>query len=523
MALLTETQASPRSSMLGGEVARRGLLALAPRSRISRTVGVVTMAVVILLLLSAATLLAGFVCAVLLGVTAWLVWPPPGRDRSRLDRWIVRRRYRVRHARGLDSYTRPEQLRAGSVGAWETPAPIGRVTPLDLSGTPWSRLFILHHAPTGAHQFLTVLLSTSGLGAGLWTDEQHAATQESFGSLLASIAKPGRWLSDLGQISRTLPQDLTEHSGLLAAQLNPPPADAPRAVRTAFRQLLVSYDQVVALEANRCEEHRNYLVARVDLTDEFQLAAAQVAPGPAGWAKLVRDELVQLTSRASSAGLGRVEVLGEQRTVAALRALQSPDYQPDRHGGLTWQDAFLGFHATATELVVDERDGTDPRNGWYTRVACIPVHGMEAVQLGPRWLAPVLVDMSPAVVRTVATRIRPTAASTARVEAVKDATTDTSATLTATAEGKIDDGTARVMLDASTRRLLDLAPGSGHAGAQWAIFIAVQAASKQVLDDACRDMNEAAADASITELDWLKHEQDLAWPAVLGLGRGVRW
>src|SRR5262249_49353530 len=124
---------------------------------------------------------------------------------------------------------------------------------------------------------------------------------------------------------------------------------------------------------------------------------------------------------------------------------------------------------------------------------------------------------------TVATRIRPTSASAARAEAVKDATTDTSTTLTAASDGKIDDGTARVMLDASTRRLLDLAPGSGHAGAQWAMFVAVQATSIAPLDDAGRALNEAAADASITRLDWLEHEQDLAWPAMLGLGRGARW
>jgi hypothetical protein len=520
MTMLDEARSPARSSMLGGEVARRGLLALAPRSRISRTVGVVTLAFVILLLLSSATLPIGLMCVALLGVVGWLVWPPAGSDRSRLDRWVVRRRYRIRHVRGLDCYTCPEHLRPGSHGAWQSPPPVGRVQPLDLSGTEWSRLFILHHAPTGAGQFLTVLLGTSGLGAGLWTDAQHAATQEGFGALLASLAKPGRWLSDLGQLSRTLPQDFTEHSALLAAQLNPPGDDAPDAVRAAYRQLLVSYDRVVEVEAERCEEHRNYLVARIDVTDEFQLAAARVAPGVAGWAKLVRDELVQLTARAASAGLGRIEVLGEQRTVAALRALQTPDYQPDRHGGLSWNDVFLSFRTTPTELVVDEHGEA---TGWHTRIACVPLHGLEAAQLGPRWLAPVLVDMSPAVVRTVATRVRPTPASTARVEAVKDATTDTSATLTAAAEGKIDDGTARVMLDASTRRLLDLAPGSGHAGAQWAMFIAVQARSKEELDDACRGLDEAAADASITQLDWLEHEQDLAWPSVLGLGRGVRW
>jgi hypothetical protein len=522
--LLNEMDDGTRSSILGGDVARRGILSLAPRSRISRTVGLATVAFVILLLLSSATLVAGLVCVALLVLAAWLVWPPASSDRSRLDRWIVRRRRQSRHARGLDCYTRPEDLRPGSPGAWDLPPPVGRVEPLDLMSTEWSRLFILHHTPTGAGQFLTVLMATDGLGAGLWTDAQHSTKQEGFGAMLASSAKQGRWLSDIGQLSRTLPQDFTEHSALLEAQLQPPADSAPAAVRASYRHLLASYDQVVQQEAYRCEEHRNYLVARIDLTDDFQLAAAKIAPAPAGWAKLVRDELVQLTSRATSAGLGTIDVLGEQRTVAALRALQSPDCPPDRHGGLTWADAFLSFRTTTTEIVVDERAEPDrPLGGWHTRVACVPLRGMESARLGPRWLAPVLVDLSPSVVRTIATRIRPVPPRTARVAAVKDATTDTSATATADAEGKVDDGTGRVMQDASTRRLIDLAPGSGHAGAEWAMVIALQANSRAALDDACRALDDAAADASIFELDWLEHEQDLAWPAVLGLGRGVRW
>src|SRR5215475_769967 len=102
----TTTDTVARCSMLGGEVARRGLLALAPRSRISRTLGLAALALVILVLLSSATLAVGLGCLALLGVVAWLVWPPPGAGRSRLDRWMVRRRYRVRHVRALDCYTR---------------------------------------------------------------------------------------------------------------------------------------------------------------------------------------------------------------------------------------------------------------------------------------------------------------------------------------------------------------------------------------------------------------------------------
>lgn len=527
-----------RHSVLGGEVAGRGLLAAAPRSRLSRQVGVAVVVVSVVVVLAAATLLSGVTVVVVL-VAGWLlVWPPKGGETTRLDRWVARRRWARRHARGLDRSTRVEELRPGSSGAWELPPPLGRVEPLDLAESEWRQWFILLHSSPGGGQFLTVLMATGGLGAGLWTDEQHAATQVGFGSLLASFAKPGRWLSDLGQLSRTLPQDFSEHTTLMADSLRPPPDTAPRAVQAAWRRLLISYDQVVQREAEECEEHRNYLVARFDVTLDFQRVAARIAPGHAGWAKLVRDELVQLRNRGRSAGLGQIDILGEQRTVAALRALQNPDCPPDRHGGLSWADAFRSYTATATELLVDggpsaNRDaqgnrngngndgGGDAAGGWYSRIARIPVRGLEAARLGPRWLAPVLVDMSPPVVRTVATRIRPIPASKARVSAVQDATTDTSAAMSTDAAGRIGDGTDEAMLNASTRRLRDLAPGSGHAGIEWGIFIMLQAETLAELDDACRALSEAASDAAVTELDWLPYQQDLAWPAMLGLGRGV--
>lgn len=508
-----EASTPARWSVLGGEVSRRGLLALAPRTKRSRTVAFTALGCAVLLLLTVGSIF-GAVCAGGIVLAAWwLVWPPAGSQLTRLDRYLVRSRWRGRVRAGWHRYTRTAELMPGSLGAWELPPAVGRVAPLELSGTPWQRLFILHHSPTGARQFLTVLMSTDGLGAGLWTDSQYAPRQAGFGALAAAAAKSGRWLTSIGQLSRTLPQDFTEHLNHMLSQLQPPPADAAEPVQEAYRALLLSYDDVVAKEAARCEEHRNYLVARFDVSDEFQIAAARVAPGPEGWAKLVRDELLMIAAQATSAGLGRVDVLGEQRAVAALLAMQNPDYRPDRHGGLSWADAFCTVNADEDGLLVDEQ--------WHTRIAVVPHGGLEAARLHPRWLAPILVDLSPSVVRTVATSITAVSARAARSVAMQDATTDTSSALTAAAAGRIGDGTDEVMLSSSSRRLNDLRPGSGHAGAGWALFIALQCRSRNELDDACRAVDDAAAAAAITELDWLRYEQDLAWPAVLGLGRGT--
>ena len=218
-----------------------------------------------------------------------------------------------------------------------------------------------------------------------------------------------------------------------------------------------------------------------------------------------------LSGYAERAGLGNVTWLAEQRAVAAIRSMQTPTSNPDRHGGLSWADAFRSVTATDTALVTD--------GVWHTRIACVPARAVGVQRLGPRWLAPILVDLHPSVVRTVSMGLRPIAAEVARVNAVDNATTDTAAAVADA--GLITDGTHEVLLTASTRVLRDLQPGSGHAGLGWVMFIAVQCPDADTLADACRRIEVAAKDCAITELDWLTHQQDLAWPAVLPLGRGM--
>ena len=106
------------------------------------------------------------------------------------------------------------------------------------------------------------------------------------------------------------------------------------------------------------EQHRNYLVARFDITDRLLRAGARLAPdGPVqvGWALAVRNELRLLQARAADAGLGRLDVLGEQRTVAAMLALQNPDHPPDRHGGLRWAQAFAAYTTATTHHAASRR------------------------------------------------------------------------------------------------------------------------------------------------------------------------
>jgi len=527
-----------RVSFLGGEVEKRGILARAPQSRISRVTLVAGLAFVLLSLLSGVTVVLAVVNLLIL-IAVWTLTWPRAQEPPRLDSWLRRRRAAARRRSGHARFVAPAELHPGHRGpAWKVPGAVGRVEPLDLTGTPYESLFVLHHTNPAGH-FLTVLAATDGLGSGLRSDEQYARTQEDFGRLLAVFASRSRHISGFQQINRVVPHDALEHEDWMITQLSPPAADAPPAVKQGYDLLVKSYSQLVSDDAATAEQHRNYLVARFDITPEFLELAARFGKGNLGMTEIVVEELRLLRDRISGAGLGSLTVLGEQRTVAAMRALQSPDYAPDRHGGCEWANAFLSFETTTHPPLVPATgyfrrltrlvglnsppisDHMTVEDRWLTRTGYIPRGGIAQARFGPRWLAGVLTDISPAVVRTVSTRINLIPANIARAEAVKDLTSDAATEIKEASQGKIDDGTGQAMKSASTVRLTDLAPGSGNAGVQWGLFITVQARTADELADASARLVDALTECGITHWQWADDDHDLAWVTTLPLARGL--
>ncbi len=529
-----------RTSVLGGEVARRGLLSAAPRSVVSRSVGAGAVLLVVLVLISGASIAAGVVCAGLLAGVWWLVWPRAGGlEEPRLDAFLRRRRGAARRGKlGTASFMPLAAAPADYAGPlWDAPAPVGRVEPLAIGeAAAAGGLFVLHHMNPGEPLYLSVLCETGGLGTGLRADDAYAQTQVAYGRLLATFARSTRWITGLQQINRVVPHDSAQHRRWAAEQIRPPAEDAPAEVHAGFRQLVEAYEAKVAAFADHAEQHRNYLVARVDLSPAFLRQAARRGGGPDAYAELVLGELRTLQALVAATGLGRLSVLGAQRTVAAMRALQSPDYAPDRHAGLSWPEAFLPFAAaqwsppaqrarwwsplswigprvTADHLIVDD--------GWCTRTCYVPADGLAPAAIGPRWLAPILTDLT-GVVRTVSARIDLVPERDARAAAVMAKTSDTAAALDAAESGRTDDGTEAVLLSSSSRMLADLAPGSGAAGVRWGLFITLQAQGHDALLDACDQLEEAAGSAGINRLAWCDDDQDLAWVAALPLARGIR-
>ncbi|GAA1027288.1 MULTISPECIES: SCO6880 family protein [Amycolatopsis] len=482
-----------RTAMLGGEVASRGLL-----GKLGRRGGIALGAVVLLAIWlwlgvgGLAGILAGL-GSVALGTA--VLYPWSGR-RSLADGWLRAWRFRWRRYRRVTEFT--EEGPAG------LPPVLGQVAPLDLTGTPHEDMFVLRHSNPGELPYLSVVMEVDGQPQGLRTDAEFEAASARYGVLLAQLARDGSFIRGLQQINRILPHDPALHRAFVAARVSD---------RPGIESLVQSYEDLVDLTAHTAEQHRNYLVARFPLTPEFAAAARRHGVAEAGWAGLVREELARLAELVVRADLARPRVLGEQRTCAVLRSMQDPGFPVDQHEGVRWHNCWLGYRGERTRLVVGDC--------WSHRVAVVLPEAMAAVPLGPHWLAPLLVEVNPAVIRTLSVRMEFVPARIARAQAVRDVAVDGASRLDTQGKGRIDDGTDEAMLSASRRRLGDLMPGSGHHGVEWSMAVSVTAADASELARACTRVENAAANCAVGWLEWQDTWHDAAMIATYPLARGM--
>jgi hypothetical protein len=377
------------------------------------------------------------------------------------------------------------------------------VEPLELGGTGQDDLFILAHANAGEPSYLSVVLEVGGQASGLRSDTAYERAWVRYGQMLAELAKAGSHIRGLQQLNRITPVDVTPHRAFIASRLTR---------RRGLGQLISSYEDLIEVTAAQTEQHHNYLVARIPLTRAFVEEARRFAPGPGGWAALVREELAKLARRAQHAELTRPRVLGEQRSCALLRSLQDPRYPIDQHAGVRW--------GTCWQAYTTERDCLRVNEAWYTRTAFVPREGIVPLRLGPRWLAPLLTQVTPAVIRTLSVRLELVPAAKARGEAVADATLDAASVNANLRKGRISEGTDETLLSASQRRLHDLAPGSGHHGVRWSMALSVTAADSYDLRRACAHVADVAGDCGLS-LQWQDHWHDAAVFTTYPLARGM--
>lgn len=483
-----------RTSILGGEVAGRGLFGRLDRRSALALGAVVLFAAVLWLDVGGS---AGIVSGLGMVAAGFVVLYPWSKQRSAAELWLRAWRFWLRRRRGLTVFT------AGNA-AEPAPPVLGRVEPLELEGTQHEDMFVLRHSNPGEPSYLSVVMEVDGQPQGLRTEAQFEAASARYGTMLAQLARDGSFIRGIQQINRIVPHDPALHRAFIASRVSG---------RPAIQTLVRSYEDLIDLTANTAEQHRNYLVARFPVTGEFVAAARRYGAGAIGWAGLVREELARFADLVARADLARPRVLGEQRTCAVLRSIQDPGFPVDRHEGVRWHNCWLGYRGERGHLAIEGR--------WLHRVAVVPTDAMAAVPLGSHWLAPLLVEVNPAVIRTLSVRMEFLPARVARARAVRDVAVDGASRHNAERRGRVGDGTDEMMLSASSRRLADLAPGSGHHGVEWSMAVSVTAADEGELARACTRVENAAANCAIGRLEWQDTWHDAAVLAAYPLARGM--
>ncbi|OXM44248.1 hypothetical protein CFP71_40560 [Amycolatopsis thailandensis] len=495
-----------RIAVLGGEIGRRGLFGSLPKPAIA-LLGLST-AGAFVLWLGGGGMSGAAVGFALLGLTYGLVRPWSQR-RSIAEEWMWALRWLIRRRSGETRYTAPEQIRQVAPDSWphplwERPVPLGRVEPLDLAGTGFESMFILHHHNPGERAYLSVVMEVQGQASGLRTERAYDAASIQYGLLLAQLGKAGSYIRGLQQLNRIVPHDPAPHRAFVSGRVSR---------RGGLDDIIASYEDLIDLTAASAEQHRNYLVARIPLTGEFFEESQSYGAGVAGWAGLVHEELARMADLAVRAELTRPRVLGEQRTCAMLRSLQDPRWPIDQHEGVRWEDCWQSYRTDRDRQIVNDY--------WHTRTAVLPRRGIAPAKLGPRWLAPLLTSVNPSVIRTLSVRMELIPDRVARAKAVVDVAQDGASLQGANQKGQVGDGTDEVMLSASARRLHDLAPGSGHQGVDWSLAISVTASGPAELRRACMRVANEAAQSALTDLDWQDTQHDVAVLATYPLARGM--
>jgi hypothetical protein len=515
-----EHDSEQRTSILGGEIARRGMTGISAPVLITWTAALV-IGVVYYFAAGGGAMTVGLVAVFYVGVFASTY---EFGDTSLAARQMHRLRNWARMRRGEHVYRNADDPAYGIADldpGWEYPVPLGRTAPLDVAGTGLDEMFIVRTANPGERAYYTVVLSVQGLAGGLRTDAAWATTSEKFGLFSASMARKTSLIRGVQLIHRSIPADLTMHEDWVEREVE-------KLGDMRLRAPVESYGDLIDTIRPHSEEHRAYVVLKFPQTDHFEADAARAAGGKGarfegGVAQVIRDETMRAVSKLVAAGMGRVQVLGEQRTCALIRAFVDPSNPLDRHQGARWSNCWPSYVGGHDSVVVSGR--------WHTRIGFLPPASIEPIPLGPLWLAPLLTGVAPDIgddetppsptIRTVSVRVDFVPDAVAREAASQDFTQDKAAQESAARKGITGDGSAEVMATASGRRRADLMPGSGHHGTIYSLAVAVTGRDEDDLERACMRVEEAADESAIKTITWQDDTHDVALFTTLPFARGL--
>lgn len=511
-----------RTAILGRQIARRGLLPF-PEPMVAAWAGAVIVAVFLLFVVGQNIWVLGFDVLLLLG--ALVSTTDINHRESYASRKAKAIRNKQRRKRGEHVWVSPTDPNYGDPAVdpgWSNPPPLYRTAPVDLIGTGLDDLFVLETRTPGDNDQYTVLIAMQGLAEGLRGDQAWAVTSAAFGRTLAGFAKRSSFVRGIELMNRSVPADMTPHETWMEAKIAA--GDPAMQILPAIR----SYGQLIDRVEPYSEGHYSYAVlifpkSTALLMEGARLARRKSAETIAGVAQVIRDETERAVASLTRAGMGRVQVYGEQRTCAVIRSCQDPSFPLDAHKGVRWDNCWPSY--------VGREESVEVAGKWNTRVGTIPPRAIEPVELGPLWLADLLTGVEPdpgddeiaaaPTIRTVMVRMDFVEAAHARTAAVKDVTSDRAQQIREGRKGKVTDGSSEVASSESAHRRSDLKPGSGHHGMIYSLAVSVTGRGEDDALRACTRVEQAAADCGIGEIEWQDNRHDVASLLTLPLGRGL--
>ncbi|WP_182262030.1 hypothetical protein [Rhodococcus sp. UFZ-B548] len=511
-----------RTAILGRQVARRGLLPF-PEPVVAAWAATVGVALFALFVVGQSVWVLAF--DVLLIVAVLAATTDVNHRESYASRKAKAIRNKQRRKRGEHVHVSPLDPNYGDPAfdpGWAYPPMLGQTAPLDLTGTGLDDLFVVESRTPGDNDQYTVLIAMQGLAEGLRGDQAWAVTSAAFGRTLAGFAKRSSFVRGIELLNRSVPADMTPHENWMEAKIAE--GDPVMRILPAIR----SYGQLIDRVEPYSEGHYSYAVlifpkSTALLMEGARLARRKGASTIAGVAQVIVDETERAVGALTRAGMGRVQVYGEQRTCAVIRSCQDPSFPLDAHKGVRWEDCWPSY--------IGREESVEVAGKWNTRVGTIPPRAIEPVELGPLWLADLLTGVEPdpgddeiaaaPTIRTVMVRMDFVEAAHARNAAVKDVTSDRARQIGEGRKGKITDGSSEVAASESAHRRGDLKPGSGHHGMIYSFAVSVTGRGEDDALRACTRVEQAAADCGIGEIEWQDHRHDVASLLTLPLGRGL--